>query len=330
MFCVGVIALASGFILFGIRSGWGPVVGAILLPILFASAVWIIQRSRSSISVPSKTSSDSLSFFFVGDSGTGGKAPASVAAQMAALSDSGQRPEAVMLLGDNVLGATPFSIAVLDRFYEPFRPVIERHIPFHAILGNHDYAARRTDKELRFKPFNMNGRDHYQADFGDGLVSFFAITAETALDSDVQINWLRTALAASASRWNVLLCHEPLHAGKIHHKDNKELYAALMPIITAAPGIDLVFSGHNHVYERRKVHSGIQHLTIGTGGKLCRKGPFLEDPDRVVGHMKSRAFLAAKFSIDNVAIQVIDDQGKTIDSFTVTKAPDGKGVVAMG
>lgn len=302
---------------------------AVGLPLLLAAAVAIVQSARTAVRRPAGDCAEagSACLFAVGDAGTGGPHTAALARQMAAIADR-QPVAAVLLLGDNLLGWTPFRFAVSGRFLEPFRPILERKIPFHAILGNHDYSRGRVEAELRSAFFGMGGRRYYKETFGGGLLAVFAIDSRLAQRSPQQAQWLREELAKSTARWNVLLTHEPMQASAIHHKSRPKLRRALEPILKTGPGIDLVLSGHNHLYERRVVHDGIQHLTVGCGGKLYRKKDFPPDEARVVGYKATRSFLAMRFDAEEIACQAIDETGVVIDAFVIRKAAAGKGVEA--
>lgn len=310
---VGVLLIGSGFL---------PVhFAAAGLPLGLAVCIAIVQSARTSITRPASTPrADEHNYLFVGDTGTGGRNTRALADQMARWIDK-EGAQAVFLLGDNVLGSTPFSIAVLDRFFEPFRSVLERQVPFYAILGNHDHSAGRVESELKFKPFHMEGKSYYQVQ-ADDRVAFFVLDATALRESREQADWLSAELSKSKCTWNVLLFHEPMVCGKFHHGPNKKALELLMPIMQTPPGIDLVLSGHNHVYERRRVHEGIQHLTVGSGGKLSRKGEFHDDPDRVKG-FKNRAFLAARFDSNRIQLFVIDQAGEELDSFSLVKCEAG-------
>jgi hypothetical protein len=84
-------------------------------------------------------------------------------------------------------------------------------------------------------------------------------------------------------------------------------------------GVGIVFSGHDHVYERLKPQKGIHYLVAGSGGKL-RKGDLVPSPSTAAGFDQDQAFLIVEVASNELYFQTISRTGATVDSGTIPRA----------
>jgi hypothetical protein len=206
---------------------------------------------------------DSVKFAIIGDSGTGSSAQYDVAKQLIAVR-SRFPYEFVLMMGDNLYSGSGEK-DYRKKFEEPYQPLLDAGLKFYAALGNHDNA-----NEKMYKPFNMNGERFYTFKPKPGVRVF-------ALDSNYmdksQLDWLSKELAASGSDWKIVFFHHPLYSSGETHGSDDELRAQLEPLFLKH-GVDAVFAGHEHFYER--------HLLFHFGRRRkAAQGRRLEDePDR--------------------------------------------------
>jgi hypothetical protein len=85
--------------------------------------------------------------------------------------------------------------------------------------------------------------------------------------------------------------------------------------------VQVVFSGHDHVYERLKPQKGIHYFVTGSGGKL-RKGGLETSDSTAAGFDQDQAFLAAEIGGDDLHFQVISRTGRTVDSGVIRRVPE--------
>jgi 3',5'-cyclic AMP phosphodiesterase CpdA len=262
---------------------------------------------------------DSTRFAVIGDSGTGDRQQLDIANLMASFQNQ-TKFDFVIMLGDNVYGghsASDFS----RKFEAPYKPLLDRGVKFYASLGNHD----DPNVERQYKPFNMGGQRYYK--FKRGNVAFFALDSNYM--DPAQITWLEEQLRNSNEKWKIAFFHHPLfNAGK-HHGPDVDLRAQLMPLFQKY-GVNAVYSGHEHIYERVKPVNNIYFFVLGSSGKLM-KNDIRSTKDLDDSFDSDQTFMLVEISGDSLYFQVISRQGNTIDSGKYSRqAPPQKQNVMAG
>ncbi len=153
---------------------------------------------------------------------------------------------------------------------EFFRPASEllTHIPLVAVPGNHEYFG--LGPPWFFYWFDRPVNDGWFAlEYGNAY--FIGLhTGAPFCPGSPQYEWLVQELAAAPCRnatWRVVFFHEPPFTSTNGHTDNPAAQDYLVPLCEQY-GVDVVFSGHSHVYERY-FHNGVYYIvTGGAGGHL--------------------------------------------------------------
>jgi predicted phosphodiesterase len=251
---------------------------------------------------------DSVRFAVIGDMGTGGKPQYEVAGQM--IGDRLKFPfEFVIMLGDNLYdddgaGAGNYE----SRFELPYKALLDAGAKFYAILGNHDNPNQRF-----YKPFNMNGQQYYT--YKKSNVRFFALDSNYM--NPQQLSWLEKELQNSGSDWKICYVHHPLYSSAAFHGSSTELRGVLEPLFVKY-GVQVVFAGHDHVYERVKPQNGICYFTEGASGSL-RKGNLRKTALTAVGYDQDRSFMLVEIAGDELYFQTISRTGVTVDSGVIQR-----------
>ena len=272
--------------------------------ILIAWALLLTLQAQQ-ISFPDKP--NPVRFAAIGDMGTGDSAQYEVAQEMVAYHQ--KFPFGfVIMLGDNIYGGHDPS-DFEQKFSTPYKPLLDAGVKFYAALGNHD------DPDERFyKPFNMNGARYYT--YKKGNVRFYA------LDSDYmdppQLQWLEHELQKSGGdEWRICYFHHPLYSSGKKHGSSLELRALLEPLFIKY-GVNAVFAGHDHVYERVKPENGINYFTEGAAGQL-RYGDLKRTGLTDVGFDKDQSFMLLEVAGDDLYFQTVSRTGITVDSGMIAK-----------
>jgi 3',5'-cyclic AMP phosphodiesterase CpdA len=251
---------------------------------------------------------DSLKFAVTGDLGTGERAEYEVAAQMAALRM--RFPfEMVILVGDNIIGRQSAPSDFVAKFEQPFRSLLQAGTRFHAALGNHDKPANRF-----YPPWNMAGQRYYT--FATGNVRFFALDSNK-LDRP-QLAWIEQALRTAKEDWRICYFHHPLYSDGVKHGPALESRVILEPLLVKY-GVDVVFSGHDHVYERLKPQKGIHYFVIGPGGQSPRE---IRPSDATAASFdRERSFTIVEVSRDELHFQTVSRTGALVDAGVLRRRP---------
>jgi 3',5'-cyclic AMP phosphodiesterase CpdA len=251
-----------------------------------------------------------VKFAVIGDSGTGEAAQYGVAAQMiAARATFGF--DFVLMLGDNMYGRQDAK-AFVDKFERPYADLLRAGVQFYAALGNHDNQTNRF-----YKPFNMNGERYYT--FAKKNARFFVFDSNV-LDAR-QLAWIETALKDSTDDWKICYFHHPLYSNAGRHGSDVELRVALEPLLVKY-GVDVVFAGHDHVYERLKPQKGITHFVEGAGGEL-RRGDVKPKGSTAAYYDRDQTFMLVEIDGQEMRFQARTRTGTTVDSGVVHNTSNG-------
>ncbi len=272
----------------------------LLLAATAASAVLFAQSS------PLPNRSDSLKFVAIGDNGTGDRPQYEVAQQMIKL-HSAFPFDLVIMLGDNMYGSQRPADFV-RKFEQPYAPLLSIGVKFQASLGNHD-----TPEQISYKPYNMNGQRYYT--YARNNVRFFAL--DSTLMDRKQVAWIEAALRDSREDWKICYFHHPLYSNAARHGSSVDLRILIEPIFVKY-GVNVVFSGHDHVYERIQPQKGINYFVSGAAGQL-RRGNMRRSSQTAASFDQDQSFMAVEISGTEMFFQAISRTGKTVDSGVIRR-----------
>ena len=251
---------------------------------------------------------DSFKFAVLGDFGTGDKTQYELADQMAKLHDRFNYG-IVILVGDNLYGSERPQDFV-KKFEEPYKALLDKGVKFYASLGNHDAREQRF-----YKLFNMDGKLYYTFS-PKANIRFFAL--ESTYPDPEQFKWLEDELKASSSDWKIAYFHHPLYSSGERHGSDLRLRDGLEPLFIKY-NVSVVFTGHDHFYERVKPQKDITYFVTGSGGML-RKGNIDRSTGITAkGFDTDLVFLAAEISGDQLHFNAISRTGAVVDSGVVNR-----------
>jgi 3',5'-cyclic AMP phosphodiesterase CpdA len=225
----------------------------------------------------------------------------------------------VLLLGDNIYG-TGTTEDYRTKFELPYRPLLDRGVKFYAAPGNHD-----PENITSFEPFGMNGHRYYTFDRSAGppwarqRILFMAI--DTVRMDNSQLAWLEAQLRTDAD-WTIAFLHYPLYSSGRYWYRARRTRAALEPLFIQG-GVDVAFSGHEHLYERTLPQHGIQYFTSGGGGTV-RVGDLTPTGVTANGFDQDTHFMLVEIAGDKMGFQVIDRTGATVDFGTIPREADAR------
>jgi hypothetical protein len=244
----------------------------------------------------------SLKFAVIGDNGNGSRQQYELGQELA-LRRKAFPFEFVLMMGDNLYGSQrPADFAA--KFEQPYHMLLNAGVKFYAAIGNHDDA----DADVRYPHFNMNGARYYT--FVKQDVRF--IVADTNFLDRVQLAWLEDTLKAAVEPWKIVYFHHPLYSNGDRHGSNIELRVQLEPMFVTY-GVDVVMSGHDHIYERIKPQKGITYFIIGASGML-RKGGITRSGMTAAAFSDDQSFTLMEVHGRELQYQTISRAGAVVDS----------------
>lgn len=226
-----------------------------------------------------------ITFAIIGDYGKAGK-PAKLVSELVDSWD----PSFIITTGDNnypngALNTIRQNISqyYYDYIFNPNAPKnmeclgkshIDQTNRFFPTLGNHD-----QDNPIGNNPylafFDLPGReDRY--DFVQGSVHFFTFDSNLAKEENCcksgQAGWLKEKLSQSTALFKVVYLHHSPYSNS-EHESEKSLQWPFEKW-----GVDLVISGHNHVYEHFTPNEKTEphYITNGIGGS-----PYLSECESI-------------------------------------------------
>jgi hypothetical protein len=255
---------------------------------------------------------DAVLFAIIGDSGTGGRPQYQVGEQMTR-ARSVFPFEFVIMLGDNIYGSERPQDFV-KKFELPYKALLDQKISFYASLGNHDDPTQRY-----YKPFNMNGERFYT--FTKGDARFFALDSNYM--DQPQLKWLEEQLSRSNDRWKIAFFHHPIYSSGARHGSEVDLRTRVEPLFIKY-GVDIVFAGHEHFYERLVPQKGIYYFTQGGSAKLREGNIRVNSALTAKGFDTDNSFMVAELGKDSMQFQVVSRVGKRVDSGKLPLMPEPK------
>lgn len=195
-----------------------------------------------------------------------------------------QRPNFVVHPGD-LVDTGSVKGQWVDEFFGSMQPLFER-VAFFPVLGNHEQDAR-----LFYDYMSLPDPEYYYT-FEYGNAQFFMLDSNREVGPGTrQYEWLEAQLAASDATWKLVIYHHPAYTSD--ENDYGDTWTgpstrgdlrtrSLVPLYDRY-GVDIVWNGHIHSYERtwplraqtatQPGDGTVYMVTGGGGGSLERAGP---------------------------------------------------------
>jgi hypothetical protein len=134
-----------------------------------------------------------------------------------------------------------------DYFFDKASDLLKL-IPMFPAIGNHETYYESSAMQF-FKYFSLpnDGTEHGWYAFEYGNVQFICLDTEHL--STAQDTWLAGQLADSTSKWKIVYFHEPPFTDAGRGDPSIYVVTNWLPLFREY-GVNIVFSGHTHAYER--------------------------------------------------------------------------------
>ncbi|NIP97318.1 MAG: hypothetical protein GWO24_29340, partial [Akkermansiaceae bacterium] len=230
----------------------------------------------------------------VGDSGTGEWHQRMVHEAMVQFTASSKRPLDFYLHVGDMAYPSGTDQQFQARFFAPYQRTL-RHTVCWASQGNHEGGSSNGTTGLG--PFYdayvcptrgeaggvTSGHEaFYSFDYGDVHVICLNSHDVDRNPKGKMAAWLKRDLAATKARWIISYWHHPPYTKGTHDSDTEprlvQMREYIMPILEDG-GVDLVLSGHSHIYERTMLIDGAYQTPTTAEGVVLDDGDGRPDGD---------------------------------------------------
>jgi hypothetical protein len=283
-----------------------------------------------------KPAGEPFTFAVLGDSGKGNQQQYRLAAQIAATD-----PDLVLHTGDLVYPCGERR-DYRERFFAPYREII-RSVNFWPSLGNHDlYEPSYGQPYLEVFELPESGppelppERNYWFDYADARIAIVDSNLEEPALRDQVAPWLESVLAESSALWKFVVFHHPPYTGG-HYPPDEKIQRTLVPVFEST-GVDIVFNGHDHMYERTCAiragepvdagptsmpgdSRGVVYIVTGAGGaRLYEALPPEQRPAYIAAlNNQIHSFTHVSIAGNELTLDQITLDGEVIDHWTLRK-----------
>lgn len=258
-----------------------------------------------------------------GDSGSGDSKQYELAKLM-----TGQNPALILHTGDLIYpdGERDDYPA---KFYDPYAELLAT-APFYPCPGNHDVRTQLAGPMFAEFELPENGPEgetperNYWFDYGP--VRIVAMDTNVFRDTleNVTTPWLDKVLSAPGPQWKICFFHHPVYSNA-NYGPTRKLWNTIVPVMEKH-GVQLVLSGHDHLYERSfpirnekivEPGQGIVYITTGAGGAELYPPKASPMAELRSVYDASHSFTIIDVTRDALKLKQINIKGTVVDEFEI-------------
>jgi VCBS repeat-containing protein len=209
------------------------------------------------------------------------------------------------------------------------------HIPFYTGLGDHEPSGGSCGYTGYTNVYNLprnappgDQEEYYSFDWGNA--HFVVLDTNQAYSvGSTQYNWLESDLQASTQPWQFVYFHTPAYSSGAQGS-TIAVQTELVPLLETY-GVDAVFSGHDHHYERTcpildgacvaPQDGGVVYYVTGGGG-----APLSATSGDWFTAYRNSAYHFIKAQIDDcrLRLEAINADDDVFDSYEIDHCPSGR------
>jgi hypothetical protein len=242
-----------------------------------------------------------------------------------------EKPDIIINVGDEVGCGSDYSQWARELFYPLRRLAI--NTPYFTAIGNHEYCGYDCGKPVvwfeKYMALPPNNGYYYAVTYGNSRFIMLNQQAQAGCAGVVpgteQYEWLLKELESpeyKTADFHFMFMHKPPYsncwAGG-YYDGEASARVHLVPLIEKY-GIDIVFSGHTHDYERGQWPrpDGPYYIITGGGGGGLDDTQYKEWP-QMQTHKFVHHFSLVSINGKSLNFSAIDQGGDKIDSFEIVK-----------
>ncbi|KAL4420396.1 hypothetical protein ABPG75_010052 [Micractinium tetrahymenae] len=294
-------------------------------------------------------------FLVVGDWGRGGEYNQSAVAAAMARKTASMRVDFVV-----ITGLTSLQDPAFDRSFREVYSQASLQVPWHAVLGNHDYGESDAPDDPKcgawnprcfFSPLHQldvrlaapDPRWHcarsYRLSLAGGRVDMFFIDTTPLMHEYEKAPWrhnrgglaqqswegqlreLEAQLARSAAPWKLAVGHHPIRTNHRPWHIYPEMRDRLEPLLIKY-GVAAYFNEHDHNLQHLHApHAGYHQVTSGAGSRV---GPAFRGRKHSPFQYGGNGFVAVRLAERSMAVEYLGiDSGEPLFSIQASTPPPG-------
>jgi hypothetical protein len=262
---------------------------------------------------------DVVRFVVFGDCGMGSPGQYAVARAIGA---EPTLPDLVMIVGDVIY--PPADDASYDaRFFTPYLALLPS-IPFYAALGNHDYEVQAGKPFFDVFTLPRNGppglvpESSYWLERAGAQMIVHDTNQSVATLRAQSVPWHNEVARRPATFRLVFQHHAMYSSGPSYQEPPAEALRTLLTPVYTATGVDVVFNGHDHLYERTRPIGGVVYVTTGAGGATLYARKY-SNPFTLAFVNDRHSYTYVEVRGRTLLLRQTDENGTQIDALTITK-----------
>lgn len=184
------------------------------------------------------------------------------------------------------------------------------YVPLFPTLGNHELQSKHY-----FERFFLPGNERwYSFTYGPAFFICLQIDGFTKLDDvSEQYQWLEQTLAKNTQPWLFVYFHKPPYSAEYEGQSEAYIRIRVTPLFEQY-GVRLVFSGHNHNYQRSQVNGITYIVTGGGGGDLSDR---ITQDEHLLRYYVGYHLVLINIEGDELNATALTPEGAMIDRFEI-------------
>jgi len=231
------------------------------------------------------------------------------------------KPDFIISMGDLVANGGTYK--EWEEYYFSVAGVTIDHVPLVSTLGDHEGSGDEGELFRHFLRFNQpSDKQWFSFDYGN---AHFISLDYRHPDSEEMISWFKKDIESADAKWNFVYMHRPCYNLGGHRSAwGRDTW----PELFRKYGVDIVFAGHSHQYERfypvRPENQPDSHpvtyiTTGGAGAGLydVTQNPYLAKAESV------NHYVDFEISGDTLRARAVRNDNSVLDEFSMIKSADG-------
>jgi len=201
-------------------------------------------------------------------------------------------------------------------FFGPAEPLM-RSVPMFVVMGNHEQEADNYFDLLSQPP----PENYFTVSYGDTFHVVLDSNGDRLAEGSEEIAWLDDVLSsdeAQSAPWLLVYAHHPPYSegwDTPGYDGDENMRNVVRPRLEAA-GVDVVFNGHTHDYERGEMNGVVWIITGGGGADL---DSFQQDFDHITVYDSVHHYVRVDVTSTELQMTAVSVDGTEIDQVTLDK-----------